>query len=421
MERFKDDRDLIAELRALRPEPRQEFSAELDERAAAGFPRRSSRAGSPLANLFAQLRAVPLRRLGFSAGATALAAIAVATVIVTSNEPKNDSASLAQLNPSDRPAPEAHPFGGRAGGPTSSHPQAGKAGASLPSSRDSSGIQYETLVPMSGAVASTESSSGGAGAASSQSSSVGRLANHDGNAAYNAAGPFASKAGRRDVERSAEMVLGADPTEVRSDAAQVFDAVHAVDGIVLSSSVSGGAAGDAGARFDLLIPSAKLGDAMAAFSAIDIVVSRHEATDDITAPTVRLSEHLRDSRAMIDGLLVQLAGADSDQERAEVEAELRAERRHAAALRSQATKLDRRANLSRVSLRIETGAAATSPDDSGDWGIGDALGDAGHILAIAAGVTIVGLAIVGPLALIALLIWLGNRARVRRGRERALA
>ncbi|MDX6595621.1 MAG: hypothetical protein QOI72_1003, partial [Solirubrobacterales bacterium] len=88
---------------------------------------------------------------------------------------------------------------------------------------------------------------------------------------------------------------------------------------------------------------------------------------------------------------------------------------------SKGTTLDRRANLSRVSLRIETGAAATSPEESGGWGIGDALGDAGHILGIAAGVTIVGLAILAPIVLIALLAWLANRTRLRRGRERALS
>jgi hypothetical protein len=62
-----------------------------------------------------------------------------------------------------------------------------------------------------------------------------------------------------------------------------------------------------------------------------------------------------------------------------------------------------------------------SSSGSGEWSVGDALDDAGHILAIAAGVAIVGLAIVGPLAVIALLVWLANRARVRRGRERALS
>jgi hypothetical protein len=40
MEPPKNDQ-LIADLQALRPTPRPQFAAELDERAAAGFPRRS--------------------------------------------------------------------------------------------------------------------------------------------------------------------------------------------------------------------------------------------------------------------------------------------------------------------------------------------------------------------------------------------
>jgi hypothetical protein len=382
MKPFEDDNDLIAELHALRPTPRPAFAAELDERAAAGFPRRSA-----LGDLLARLRALPPRRLLLPAGATALAAIAAATVVVAVSEPSTDPASLAQLSPIDRPA---------------SPPEAQRSG-----SGEGAGVQYETVIPTIGGAQSETSSGSGIGGAAAGASVPSN------------SGPYASKTGQRDVERSAEMVLGTKPDEVADAAAKVFDAVRAADGIVLSSSVSGGAAGDAGARFELLIPSAKLGDALAAFSAIDLVVSRHEATDDITAPTVRSSERLRDSRARIDGLLVQLAGADSDGERAKVEVELGAERRHAAALRSQLTKLDRRANLSRVSLRIETSGASTS-SDGGGWGIGDAFGDAGHILAIAASVTIVALAIVAPLALIALLAWLASRAWIRRGRERAL-
>ncbi len=63
----------------------------------------------------------------------------------------------------------------------------------------------------------------------------------------------------------------------------------------------------------------------------------------------------------------------------------------------------------------------TAPTVGPSWrSIGDALHDAGHILAVAAGVAIVGLAVLGPLALIALLIWLANRAWVHRSRQRAL-
>jgi len=56
----------------------------------------------------------------------------------------------------------------------------------------------------------------------------------------------------------------------------------------------------------------------------------------------------------------------------------------------------------------------------GGWGVSDGLDDAGRILAVAAGVTVIALAILGPLALIALLAWLAHRILVRRSRERAL-
>jgi uncharacterized protein DUF4349 len=72
---------------------------------------------------------------------------------------------------------------------------------------------------------------------------------------------------------------------------------------VLSSSIRDGTAGEAGAKFDLLIPSGKLGDALAAFSAIGEVRSRRESTQDITAPTIGVRERLQDSGAKIEGLL----------------------------------------------------------------------------------------------------------------------
>lgn len=376
MEPFRDDNDLIAELAALRPIPRPAFTAQLDERVAAGFPRRS-----PLGRLTARLQAIRPRRMLVPAGATALAAVAAVTVIVAVNEPETDSTSPARLSAVNPSTP----------------------GRAEPSAEgESPGFVYESAVPTLAAPEQGTSSSG-ASAGSGRSST----------------GPFASQTPNRDIERSAEMVLGTDPAEIGGAAAEVFEVVHAHDGIVLRSSVRNGAEGEAGAQFELLIPSAKLGDALAAFSAIAEVRSRHEATADITAPTVRAGELLRDSRARIEGLLTQLAAADTDAERAAAEAELRAERRHNAHLRSQLSTLERRANFSRVSLRIESGTP-TSPEGDSGWGIGDALDDAGHILAIAAGVAIVGLAVLAPIALIALLAWLANRARTRRGRERAL-
>jgi uncharacterized protein DUF4349 len=370
MESF-DDR-LSAELTALRPTLDPAFAAELDRRVAAGFPRRSGEGASAPERLRAWLRSLSPRRILVPAGAFAVLAIALATALVATREEGRDASlsnRLGVVAPSERPS--------RGGGAQDSGGAPGWEG-----------VQFEAEVPAAGGAS---------------------------------AGPYASDAGQREIERSAEMVLAAEPADVATDAAKVFDAVHAVDGIVLRSSVRGGAEDDAGADFELLIPSAKLGDALASFSAIGTVVSRHEATADITAPTVRTGELLRDSRARIEGLLTQLAGADTDAERVATEAQLRAERRHNAALRAELAKLQRRANLSRVSLRIETGAGAEGDESGGAWGVGDALDDAGRILGIAAGVAVIGLAVLAPFALIALLAWLGNRARRRRARERALA
>lgn len=352
METPRDRNDRLAEdLRALRPTPRPEFAAELDQRAAAGFPRRSR-----LPRL--SFRFKPRRAL-VPAGAFAMVAIAVVTAVVVSND---EGARVESLS-----APQ----------------QSGEArfGAAQPMASDAAG-----------------SAPAGAGA----EFEMNRLAN-------------------RAVERSATLVLGAAPGDVAGDSSQVFEVVHAHDGIVMRSSTHEGEPGRAGATFELLIPSAKLGDALAELSAIDEVRSRHEATADITAPTVNVTELLRDSKARIDSLLGQLADAETESEREAVEAELRQERRHRARLRAQLQDLQRRADYSRVLVRIETGAKEDSGTGGGTWGIDDALGDAGQILAVAAAVTVVGLAVLGPIALIALLAWLTHRAWVRRERRRVLS
>jgi Domain of unknown function (DUF4349) len=376
MKPFENENELTTALRELRPQPQPQFAAELDAWAAVGFPRRSPRR-SAWGSLRERLASTPPRRLIAPAGALAVAAVVIATAVVSTSDSgdpgRTESNLLSKSTPADTSA------GGDA-------------------------AEQGTL-----AEPARKAAAGGEGAATALPSKP--------------SGPYASQAGRRDVERSAEMVLGTDPTEVRSAAAKVFDTVHAADGIVLSSSIRDGEAGDAGADFELLIPSAKLGDALASISRIAEVRSRNETTQDITAPTVSTGEKLQDSRAKIEGLLGQLAGVDTDEERAAVEAQLRSERYRAAALRSRLSALDRRANFSRVQLRIETGEPSSSSDEGGGggWGVGDGLDDAGRILAVAAGVTVIGLAILAPFALIGLLAWLSRRAWIRQARTRALS
>jgi hypothetical protein len=367
METPRDDQ-LAAELRAMRPTPRPEFAAKLDERAAASFPRRTR---------LPRLRfSLPSLRVLIPAGALAVVAIVVVSAIVANNETGTESGS---------------------GGALLSDVQKFESGSGPESPRP---VERDAEVSKS----SVGESSASAGAVEFE--------------------PFSedvpAQIHTRAVERSAELVLAASPADVADDSSKIFEAVHTHDGIVMRSSTREGKPGEAAARFELLIPSAKLSDALAALSGIDEVRSRHEATDDITAPTVDTAELLRDSKARIDSLLAQLEAAETEGEREAVEAELRQERHHRARLQGSLQHLEHRASYSRVLVRIETGGADES-SGGGTWGVGDAMNDAGKILAVAAAVTVIALAILGPIALLALLAWLAHRAWLRRERRRVLS
>jgi hypothetical protein len=404
MDRFDDDM-LAAELRLLRPTPRPEFTAELDERAAAGFPRRAPRPGAGrLARLAAHWHDLSPRRPLFAVVCLALAVLVAATVVVVgSNSGGGSSREVAMSGGSGATSGAIKVEGG--GGGAVEAEEGAEAGGEV----ESAPAEEE------GAEHAGEESGGEAAEAESAPKAVPPV-------------PFAAKtpslATERDIERSAYVVLGTKPGEVGAAAAQVYKAVHAADGIVLHSSVHSGRSGATGATFSLLIPSGKLNDTLAAFSQIAEVRERHDATNDITAPTVNATEELRDSNASIEGLLKELGNVETEAERESVEARLREERRHHAAIRAKLDNLGKRASMSEVSVQIVTskhsGVTLAGKGSGGGWGVGDALHDAGKVLTVAAGVLLIALAVLAPIALIALLLWSLNRFRVRRLRERAL-
>jgi Domain of unknown function (DUF4349) len=399
MDRFDDD-SLTAELRAVRPAPRPEFAADLDQRAAAGFPRRSSpyAATSPFVRLADRWRAMSPRRRLVPVMAALLAALVVATGIVT----------IAGSDGSHR---------------------------SVVADTMTSGLSTSAGTLEEGGAASAESAeaggeaeaTGGAGApieaAPMMEAEGTKQAGEKAPKAANTALAPLTRSGGRDIERSASVVLGTKPGEVAGASAKVYEAVHAADGVVLHSSVQSSSAGATGASFELLIPSRKLDDTLAAFSQIAEVRERHDATNDITKQTVGAGEELADSNATIESLLGELGAAETETEREALETRLREERRRHAAIETSLEHLHKRATMSEVSLRIVTdhGAGVTpAGKGSGGWSVGDALHDAGQILTVAAGILLVALAVLAPIALIALLVWLTNRFRVRRLRERTL-
>lgn len=375
MEIHRDDA-LIAELRVLRPSPSPTFAEQLDRRAEGGFQPEASAPG----RVGARLRGLSLRQVLAPVGATAVVALVAATAVL----------SLVGTNGDD--AGDVHLSGG-----AGSEPQ----------------TQFEQAVPaLPGKRAQSEEKSYDAGA-----TYAGPLT------------PFSASSEvqltrDRDVERAAQLTLRAPADKVAEDAREVFETVHAVGGIVLNSSINDGSGrpdghGRAEARFALLVPSAKLSDALASLSQIAEVASRRESTLDITAPTTRSEERVREANARIESLLSELAATETESDRAAVESELRFARRRAEALRASRDNLHQRADYTRVSLRIESAGGGAGADD-GRWDVGDAIDDAGRVLSTAAGVSVLALAVLAPLILLAFLLWLGSRAWSRRARERAL-
>jgi Domain of unknown function (DUF4349) len=417
MDRFDDDNLLAAELRALRPTPRPEFAAELDRRAAAGFPRGADTTASVFAPLAAWWRSSSLI-WRFAPACTVILVAVVAVTVAISTSGGGTAGDVRMI----------HGVEQSAGGGTEEAAESGEAmgGAAVGAPRSTEHSKIQQIPAPAAANAEV-------GAEAEESA----MAEEAGGVEEEYAVPSHAKEmaptkalrnsalDARDIERSSFIVLGTKPGHVSAAAAKVFTAVHAAHGIVLHSSVQSGNKGATGASFSLLIPSAKLDDALGEISGIAEVRARHDATNDITAPTVSASEELADSNASIESLLKQLGDAETESEQESLETRLHEERSRHAAIRGSLDHLHERASMSEVSVRIVTGnGAGVAPPSKGSsgssWGVGDALHDAGNILVVVASVILIGLAIVGPIAIIAILIWGGNRLRVRRLRERTL-
>jgi hypothetical protein len=448
-----DDDALFAELRAVRPKPRPEFAADLDERAAAGFPRRESPSATamPFALLADRWRALSPRRRLIPALGLAFAVLAVATVVVAvagsgsgsggsdvmtsamsmesaeSSESGAEAAGGGAIHTKSgvKPAKPKTKVGGRGGSEGQFLGESGRSNGTKAAGKSNGPVEAAGAESEEEEAAPTEEAEGTEMAPEEYESAAASPPALAPLSAVSAPTKGPGFAGHRDIERSASIVLGTEPGGVTAAASQVYKAVHVAHGIVLNSSVQSGSNGATGASFELLIPSRKLDDTLATFSQIAEVRERHDATTDITKPTVGAAEELADSNASIESLLKELGNSETETEREAVETRLREERRRHAAIEGSLEHLHKRASMSEVSVRIVTdhGAGVTPPaakSGSGDWSVGDALHDAGHILTIAAGILLIALAVLAPIALILLLVWLANRFRVRRLRERTL-
>jgi hypothetical protein len=228
--------------------------------------------------------------------------------------------------------------------------------------------------------------------------------------------------GKRQVVQSAQLVLGVSPSRIDDVSQQVFNVVGQEKGYVNGSHVTSGD-GDAGASFQLSVPSANLAATLAALSQLKPahVVSRSDNTNDITGQVGGAGQRLAEARALRSSLLKQLADATTTEQVDSVQARLHDANASIASDLSTLRGLQRQVAYSNIAVRIQsTTAPPPVTHHSGGFTIGTATHDAGRVLVVVAGVALIVLAAMVPIGLVAaLLAWVGLAVR-RRRRDQAL-
>jgi len=179
---------------------------------------------------------------------------------------------------------------------------------------------------------------------------------------------------------------------------------------------------DGNAVFKLSIPSANLSATLNALSQLRgaTVVSRTDATNDITGQVGGAGERLAEARALRTSLLKQLAAATTSEQVDSIKAQLRSADASIASDLSTLNGLKHQVAYSNVIVSIQAVTPPPPVSKGGGFTMGRAAHDAGRVLVVVAGGALIALAVLVPLGLVgALVAWVGLAVR-RRRREHAL-
>jgi uncharacterized protein DUF4349 len=376
------------------------FAADLDRRVAEGFPRSGQLVGSHrLAMLRERLTALPPRRILAPASAAATVLVAAGVAISQSGEIWGGNGGGGE-GFSARPAPQAAER--PAGADTADGAPAGKTRDRIQDALQGnigSDAQSSVLYSRIGA---------------------GNRARQDVEALVNPLSPA-----KRKIARRVALGLSTSPERFRSAADDVLDVVGDHRGYVLRSRVSGGDPDVTRSRlghasFDLRIPAAELPSTLGDLSNLGHVVSRTDGARDITSRFVSARKRIAALEKTRQNLLGQLADAVTVFEQESIRRRLAIVEAQLSAAQDDLDAARQRVNLVPVSVTIDADRGLGEGGDGGGWSLGDAVDDAGRVLSVTAGVLLVSAAVLGPLAILAALIWLGTRAAARLRRERAL-
>ncbi len=226
----------------------------------------------------------------------------------------------------------------------------------------------------------------------------------------------------RKVVQGAQLNLAAAPSRIDDVAQEIYNVIGQANGIVENSSVTqGGPAGSA--NFQLSVPSSSLGQTMGQLSSLTYaqVISRTDSSQDITDQYGGATRALADARALRTSLLKQLAAATTTEEIDSLKAQINDAEASISSDQATVNRLNHQVNFSEVYVTVQARTApAPVSHGGGGFTVGKAAHDAGRVLTVVAGVALIALAAITPVALVVALMWWVGSALKRRRREQAL-
>ena len=381
---LKEFDDLIAALQDERPQIDPGFASELDQRAAAGFPKPGRRFRIPFPKISMMVGAP-------AAAFSVLIAVVVAAALLGGGATEDDmggAGSTAASGGSAAAVDQAE---------ESDAPTAASGGEEyLRSARRES----RSILP----------------AADSSLESL----NSTSKAAPGSAAVGQGRRGRLQ-ELSADLTLVAPAGEIAAVGDRILATTDEIGGFVVSSNVRATDGDGGGGSFQLRVPTDRLEDAIARLSRIAHVRERSQGVLDITSERNVARERLEESRAERVSLLQRLEEADTDYEVDALQQQIAVLNDAIGRYRADLRRVVRRAQFAAVHVELMAAGddEVLMPDD-GKWTPGDALRDAGRVLEVIAGVALVTLAVLIPLLLLAGAALVMRRVAGRRGRQRVL-
>ncbi len=227
----------------------------------------------------------------------------------------------------------------------------------------------------------------------------------------------------RKVIQSAQLSLTAPASRIDDVAQEVFNVVGAQNGFVNNSTITQTGGPDGYAQFQLSVPSSHLSQAMTQLSELRYarVAARTDTTQDVNNQYLGDTGKLAQDQALRTSLLKQLANATTQTEIDSIQQQLNDVNAAIANDQRVLNTLTHQINYSQISVSINAGAIPVPvAHPTRGFTLGKAAHDAGRVLTVAAGVALIALAALVPVALaLAVIWWIGYAVR-RRRREQAL-